>query len=298
VVGAAGAIRFAPATVHARQRATLSARMPASVIELPHREGDLVPAGALLMRLDDAALRASSSAAQAAARAADIELRRTESLLGRGAATQRELDDARARAAASGAAVEAARDELAYAVLRAPFAGRIVARSASLGDVVVPGRPLIELEGTTGLELRASLDSELTARLQTGQVLQALVDGQPQALPALVRVVVRSADPATHRFEIRADLPQAPGLRAGLFARLSLPSAASEERLLVATRALFRRGGLSGVFVVKESRARLRWVAAGAPEGDLTEIRAGLEAGERVALDPGPLTDGAAVQER
>jgi RND family efflux transporter MFP subunit len=299
VVGWTGPIQsFVPASVHARERATLSARIPASVIALPHREGELVAAGALLVRLDDGALRAALAAAEASARAAEVDLQRTESLLAKGAATARELDDARTRAAAARAAVEAARDELAYAALRAPFAGRIVARSASLGDVVVPGRPLIELEGATGLELRASLESARAATLQVGQTLSALVDGQPQALPAIVRVVVASADPATHRFEVRADLPQTAGLRAGLFARLSLPAPAAEDRLLAPTRAVFRRGGLYGVFVVKEGRARLRWVAAGAAEGDRTEIRAGLEAGERVALDPGPLTDGAPVQEK
>jgi len=49
---------------------------------------------------------------------------------------------------------------------------------------------------------------------------------------------------------------------------------------------------------VAEKRARLRWIAVGAPEGDKTEVRAGLEAGERVALEPQPLTDGVPVQEK
>lgn len=289
---------FAAASVHARQRATLSARIPASVIELPHREGDFVAAGALLVRLDERALRSAAIAAEAAAKAAEVDLERTESLLRKAAATPRELDDARARAAAARAAVEGAQDDLAYAVLRAPFAGRVVSRPANLGDVVAPGRSLIEIEGVAGLELRASLESDRAATLRPGQTLQALVDGQPRALPAIVRVVVTSADPATHRFDVRADLPSAPGLRAGLFARLALPAPSSEERLLVPSRAVFRRGGLFGVFVVAEKRARLRWIAVGAAEGDQTEVRAGLEAGERVALEPQPLKDGAPVREK
>jgi hypothetical protein len=51
------------------------------------------------------------------------------------------------------------------------------------------------------------------------------------------------------------------------------------------------------VFVVSEGRARLRWVAVGGSEGDRTEVRAGIEAGERVALDPSGLSDGVAVAE-
>jgi hypothetical protein len=113
-----------------------------------------------------------------------------------------------------------------------------------------------------------------------------------------VRVLVPAADPATHRFEVRAELEPGLGLRAGLFARLLLPPAADEQRLLVPTRALLRRGGLVGAFVVDAGRARLRWVAVGGAAGDATEVRAGLAAGEKVVLDPAGLGDGGAVEER
>jgi hypothetical protein len=51
------------------------------------------------------------------------------------------------------------------------------------------------------------------------------------------------------------------------------------------------------VFVVADGRARLRWVAVGETARGLTEVRAGIEAGERVALDPAALHDGVAVEE-
>jgi hypothetical protein len=92
-------------------------------------------------------------------------------------------------------------------------------------------------------------------------------------------------------------LPAAPGLRSGLFARLLVPSAAGAPRLLVPSSAVFQRGGLNGLFVVAERTARLRWVAIGATEGSSTEIRAGVDAGERVAVEPAGLVDGAPVAE-
>jgi hypothetical protein len=74
-------------------------------------------------------------------------------------------------------------------------------------------------------------------------------------------------------------------------------SPAGGARLVVPTTAVFQRGGLNGVFVIAEARARLRWVAVGATAGALTELRAGVEAGEHVALDPAGLVDGAPVTE-
>jgi membrane fusion protein (multidrug efflux system) len=229
--------------------------------------------------------------------AGEADLARTETLLGRSAATPREAEEARARAASTRSVVQAARDSLSYAVLRAPFAGQVAARSVHVGDIVSPGTPLIELEGTAGLELVATLDAEQSSRLRPNGRIVAHVDGQAEPIEATVRSLSAAGDATTHRFEMRADLPAVAGLRSGLFARLALPAPEGEARLLVPREAVFERGGLSGVFVVDHGRARLRWVAAGAGSGTLIEVRAGLEPGETVVLDHAGLMDGASVTE-
>ncbi len=292
--GEAGEVAV-PGLVQARQRAALSARMPASVTGLPYQEGQWVPAGAVVVRLDDAAVRAAVAAAEAGAEAAKADLERTKALLDKGAATPRELEQMTAAASAARAQLTAARDNLSYTALRAPFAGRVAARRVNLGDVVSPGMPLIEIQGEGGLELRATVESGIAATLRPGAKVKALVDGQPGPLTAAVTAIAPSGDPTTHRFELKADLPAAPGLSAGLFARLLVPGVAAEWHLTVPATALFERGGLTGVFVVHEGKARLRWVAASARDGG--EIRAGVEAGERVVLDPAGLADGTAVRE-
>ena len=287
----------APGVVRARQRAALAARIPASVVELPYREGERVAAGAVLARLDDAALRSAVAAAEAASAAAQADLGRIEGLLGKGAATPRESDDALTRAAAARAAWDGAKDHLAYAVLRAPFAGRVGARPVSVGDVVSPGTTLIELEGETGYEIVAAADAALARAIRPGAEVQAVVDGLAAPLEARVTAVSPAGDPATHRFELRADLPAAEGVRSGLFARLALGVSSETPRLIVPRSSLIERGGLTGVFVVADGRAWLRWVAIGATELDRAEVRAGVEAGERVAVDPSGLSDGVAVVE-
>jgi RND family efflux transporter MFP subunit len=286
----------APGVVQARQRASLAARVSGPVAELPYREGERVARGAVVARLDDAALQAALGAAEAAWQAADAERARVEALLGRGAATPREAEEARARAAGAQAAREAARDAVGYAVLRAPFDGTLASRSIHVGDVVSPGTPLVEIEGEGGLEVRATVDEALARLARPGLVLTARVDGQAAPLTATLRAVSPAGDPSTHRFEVRADLPASPGLRSGLFARLEFPAPGGEARLLVPESAVFARGGLSGVFVVADGRARLRWVAVGESAGGTTEVRAGVEVGERVATDPSGLADGTRVE--
>jgi RND family efflux transporter MFP subunit len=294
---AAGESATLPAVVEARQRASLSTRVPATVVELPYREGEGVAQGAVVVRLDDRALRAALAAAETSLKSAEADLLRAERLQQKGAATPREHEEAATRAEGARAQREAARDALSYAVLRAPFAGRIAARPASVGDVVSPGMALVEIEGGGGLEVRATVDAEGAALLRPGMAVKALVDGQPEPLVATVRTVSPAGDPTTHRFEVKADLPRAAGLRSGLFARLALPSAPGSPQLNVPATAVFARGGLTGVFVVEGGSARLRFVALGSREGAAVEVRAGLAAGEKVVLDPEGLVDGALVVE-
>ena len=286
-----------PATVAARQSATLASRIPAAVREIARREGERVATGAVVVRLDDGALRAGMAAAEAQDETAESDLARMQGLAKVGAATPREVEEASARAASARAMLSSARENLSYAVLRSPFSGVLAARRVEVGDVVSPGQPLVEIEGSGGLEIRATLSAEESLGLRPGAPVEARVDGIPGILTARVTALSPAGDPATHRFELRADLPAAGALRSGLFARLLLPAPSrQEESLTVPAAAVFERGGLTGVFVAAEDGkvARLRWIAVGAPAGDRVEVRAGLSAGERVVLAPGDdLTDGA-----
>ncbi len=56
--------------------------------------------------------------------------------------------------------------------------------------------------------------------------------------------------------------------------------------LVVPRQALVQRGEVSGVYVVRDGKVGLRQVRVGRIQGDLVEILAGLEPGERVAQDP------------
>ncbi|HSQ58892.1 MAG TPA: efflux RND transporter periplasmic adaptor subunit, partial [Acidobacteriota bacterium] len=64
----------------------------------------------------------------------------------------------------------------------------------------------------------------------------------------------------------------------------------------VPAAALVRRGSLAGVYVVREGRARLRWLRLGGTAGPDVVVLAGLDPGDSVALAPAELTDGRRVE--
>lgn len=293
----AGAVIEIPGTIESSRKALISSRMTASISSFSHREGDLVSAGAVLVQLDGEALAAGLAAAEASDLASARDLARAQALLAKGAATRVEVENAGTAAARTRSAVIAAQDALSHATIRAPFAGRIVRKIANAGDSVGPGTPVLEIEGDGGLEVAAAIEASLRDRLKVGQKLDIRIDGVPGSVQGVVRTLEPSADPSTHRFTVRISLRGAVGIRAGLFARIQVPASETERRILVPTEAVLRRGGLTGVYVIRDGHAWLRWIAPGETYGDALEARAGLDEGERVALDPSRLHDGALISE-
>lgn len=294
---ATGPSSSAPGLLAARDSAEIAARVSATVQEIAVREGQQVAAGQLLVLLDQREARAREAAAQANEKAARAEQERIEALVAKRAATDREREQAAAAAEGAKSAVAEARVAMAYLRVAAPFAGRVASVAVHRGDLVVPGEKLVVVESGGPLELQATLEASTASRFAEGQPVSARVDGIAGAISGRVRSLSPSGDPETHRFLMRAELPDISGLRAGLFATVEVPGGAGEATVAVPPESLFERGGLTGVFVVESGKANLRWIETGERVGRLVEVRAGLNGGERVVLSPGGLADGASVEE-
>ena len=143
------------------------------------RTGDHVRAGQVLARLESQAADQGvvASGAQARAAAAQLEVARREvlrkrQLFARNYISQAALDQAeavyraaRAQVSALSAQTGAARSQAGFFVLRAPFDGVVSARSAELGDMAMPGRPLMTLYDPTALRVTAAVPASV---LETG----------------------------------------------------------------------------------------------------------------------------------
>jgi RND family efflux transporter MFP subunit len=286
--------------IEAVQQSTVSAQTSGTVVELPFDVDDVVDAGELIVRLDDSEQRARFNQAEAArveaASSVDDAQRqfdRIESLLERGVATQAEFDNARnalaaarARLTRAEAAATEAQEQLEYTRITAPYSGIVTERHVELGEAVSAGAPL--LSGFSLEELRVVVSipqqyAELARRERRAEVTlddgRVLSTGQMTFFPY--------ADPSTHSFRLRMNLEEPDGsLFPGMLVRVNVP-AAEREALLIPESSLLRRGELRAVYVLDEQdRPRLRQVRIGSRSGGQLEVLAGLDDGERIALDP------------
>ncbi|HEX8956206.1 MAG TPA: efflux RND transporter periplasmic adaptor subunit [Burkholderiaceae bacterium] len=296
----------AEGSVEAVRRVDVAPQVSGRVVALPVKAGDMLKAGQLLARIDARAAQetaaagmAQAEAARAALHVAQKEYERQRQLLEKQYISQAAFDRAEAqyKAALAGAnaqlaAANAARTQSAFFELNAPFAGIVADVPASVGDMAMPGHPLLTFYDPAALRVSAHVPEAAAAALKAGTPVRVEFPGLQgaQRMQDIARwSLLPAADPASHTVELRIDLPEHfAGATPGAFARVWLPGAKSEQaHLYVPTQALFRRAEMTAAYVVDDKgRVQLRLVRAGHEAGGETEVLAGLAAGEHVALDP------------
>jgi RND family efflux transporter MFP subunit len=285
-------------TVQAKLHATIEAKVPGRIETLPVVLGQSVKAGALLVQLDVREIQAKLDQASAGFKQAERDYQRASALLAQQAMTQAEYDAAQARYQVAKAAVAEAESMLAYARVAAPFDGVITRKQADVGDMAMPGKPLLEMEDPSALRFVADVPDAIGDRVQAGAHLKVKVGSAGQAIDGQVTEIAPAANPVNRTLQVKLDLPAAPGLRSGQFGRLAVPLAEAAS-IQVPASAVLRRGQMELVFVVTDNVARLRLVRTGKRSGDRVELLSGVSPGDRIVTeDAAQLIDGQPVEVR
>ncbi len=301
-------------TLEPYNRAEVSTRIMGNVQQVLVDEGDRVRRGQTLVRLEMQAVSGQIEQSEAMLAAAKAQLENAEAYYNRiknlyedKSATRQALDNARsqyegalAQVRAAGGGIAAARSNLDYSVLTAPFDGYVTGRSVDRGDMAAPGMPIVVIERQDSLKIVATLNEQQFGRVSAGDSAWVETDmAGPGRRLARVESVTPAADPRTRSFRVKLVLDNSDGaLKSGLFARVHFATGAG-QLIAVPQEAVVRRGQLTGLYTLDSSGlTRLRWVRLGKTSGEMVEILSGLSAGESVVLaGQQPVTEGLSVQE-
>jgi len=325
--------------VVAQRKAAVASKATGRLEWLGVAEGSRVRRGEVIARLESSDVSAARDQAAAALKVAqaNVEQGRVEALDARRAlARASELlerrfvsesvhDQAQARVdkAAAGvrsqeasvavarANLRAAEVSLEQTLIRAPFDGVVLTKSADVGDVVTPFSSAMDAKGAvvtmadmTTLEVEADVSESNLARVRPGQPVEIQLDALPdRRFRGVVARTVPTVDraKATVMTKIRfvdIDARVLPEMSAkAIFLEREVSEAERAPRTAVQAAALTKRAGADVAFVVVDGRARVRPVRTGVAMADLVEVVTGLSPGDKVVLRPGPrLVDGAAVR--
>jgi RND family efflux transporter MFP subunit len=339
---APGAVLQATGYVTARREATVSAQITGTLTDVEIEEGEHVAEGQVLAHLEDTAQRAGLALAEAqlaSARAsvgqfqAELaqsrrDLARQQDLVKRKLVSRQAEEQAQTQVATlqsqltaqqrqvdlAAAQVKGAKVQLDYTVVRAPFAGVVIAKAAQVGEIVSPlsagggftRTGIGTIVDMDSLEIEVDVNEAYIHRVHAGQRAEAVLDAYPDwTIPAHVIAIIPTADRSKATVKVRVALDHRDarvlpdmGVRVSFLeqAPQAAAAAAPPRGVLVPATAVVTRGKQSIVYAVEGDRARARAVRPGATRGDLRLVE-GLAAGTRVvAKPPDGLADGTRVE--
>jgi RND family efflux transporter MFP subunit len=338
-----GAVLNSSGYVTARRQATVSSKITGRVAEVLIEEGMVVEEGQVLARLDDANIRTvyrlalaqldsagrSLDETQALLDEAWLNLERSERLVSQKLASQAELDRARALAGSlearlrrNRADVEVAdrqvdihRQQLEDTIIRAPFAGVVVAKNAQPGEMVSPVSAgggftrtgIGTIVDMSSLEIEIDVNEAYINRVRSGQRAVATLDAYPDwRIPAHVIAIIPTADRQRATVEVRVGFDELderilPDMGVKVAFQEDAPPQQARERtgVLVPAAAVRSANGRNVLFVVRDGRAERRALPVSEFNNATILVESGLAAGERVVVDSSmDLVDGAAVREK
>ena len=262
--------------------------------------GDVVKRGQTLatfapdtMQADLLQSRAAVAEAEATLADAHANAERAKTLQTTGALSEATINQyltaertARARLDAQRAAAQMRQLKLTQTAVLAPDNGVISARSATVGAVLPVGQELFRMIRQGRLEWRAEVASSDMALIKPGvRVTVTPAGGAP--IEGVVRMVAPTVDPQTRNGIVYVDLPAAPSVRAGMFARGEF-EIGSSSALTLPQSAVQLRDGFSYVFKVgADSKVTQTKIEIGRRSGDRVEVLSGLAADTRVVVTGG-----------
>ena len=279
-------------TVRTRLHATVEAKVAGRIESLGVAPGQTVRQGQLLATLDARETQARLDSAKAVLDQAARDLERVGRLLKDGAATPSELEAVQSRHRMALAAVSEMETILGHARVVAPFDGVITRKAVDIGDLANPGRPLVEIEDPTHLRFEADVPEALIDEISSGARLPVRIASRKDSIEGVVVEMAPVAEAVSRTYRVTLDLPVVPGLRAGQFGRVAVPTGQATVPH-VPSSAVFQRGQLEYVVVAVAGRAQLRLVRTGKRMAADAEVISGLEVGEMVVvLEPDRVREG------
>jgi HlyD family secretion protein len=282
------------------------------ITTLKWQVGDTVNRGALIAELEDAELRQQVNRARAALevtraslaqRQAELEnakadIRRAQNLHEQKLIARQEFESrqtafrvveaqvqfTRAQERQAQAELNELQIRLAQSKIYAPMAGVIARRYVDVGALVNPSNPIVNLVNLSTMVTMANVPEREIGKLRVGTRALVHVDAfGEQRFTGRIARIAPVLDPATRTATVEVEIPNPTGgLKAEMFARVTLDLATQRQAVLIPREALVYRGQQAGVYVMQDQRPIFRTIETGLTRGDDVEVLANLQPGATI----------------
>lgn len=292
--------------VHPFANVTLYAKIAGYLGSVRVDKGDHVRAGQIVAHIVSPELSQQLVAARADAANKRRQARRMQVLGRPGVVSTQDVETASSGAEVADAVEASLRDQDAYRILRAPFAGTVTERFADPGALIQSATggqsgalPVVTIADTSRLRIYVYLDQSTAPFVKVGDPVTVRVPERPGwSREGKVARIAGELTARTRTMLTEVDLDNGDGkILPGSFVQAEI-AVTVDSRVEIPAEALVVRSGVPSVGVVgPDNRLHFRPVELAEDDGEHARLVRGLEGGELVALNVGSsLDDGALVR--
>lgn len=235
----------------AQIRAEISGQVRAVLFE----EGQVVTKDQVLLRIDDAELRAQLAQAEARFKLTELNLKRSEDLTQARSMSQAEADRVSSEHASAQAELQLLQVRLAKMEIKAPFAGIAGARTVSPGDYVTASTSITTIDDLSRLKVDFQVPERFVERVKPGSKFTLRAKTPMGDVRAGGEVYFTSSiiERASRSSQVKGWLAEEiTGLKPGMFANIDIILQVRRGTLTVPEGAILAKPGGTYVIAVRE----------------------------------------------
>lgn len=281
-------------SLQASQATDLATEVSGLITQIHFKSGEHVKAGSVLLKLNDAPLKAQLAQLKAAVVVAQQNLNRDRAQRRINAVSQSVVDNDVATLKGAQAQVKQQEALIDQKTLKAPFTGKLGIRKVDLGEYLPAGTTVVTLQKLDPMYLDFTMPQTQLALIEVGKKIAIKTDAVPgKTFEGKITAIEPQVNTSTRNITVRAQIANPDGLLLpGLFATAEVDQGDEKQYLTLPNTAIAYNPYGSTVFIVKDNgkddkgkpklTVEQRVVTTGPTRGDQVAVLSGLKAGETV----------------
>lgn len=191
--------------------------------------------------------------------------------------------------------VALAKQQLADTFVYSPLDGVVQEKRASVGEYLAAGAPVVDVVRIDPLRLRVDVPERESHAIKMGQTVRVTVEGDPDSYLGFIKRLSPTISEQNRVLSVEADVRNSGRLRPGAFVKAEIVTNQTNTAVTVPPGALVTFAGIDKVIIIEGGKALEKPVTVGRRGTDWVEIKAGVNVGQMVIVDPVNLQSGQSV---
>ena len=271
-----------PATLKAKNEASVNANSSAMVKTVNVRVGDRVVKGQVLASLDGDLAAKAFQKAKVNYLNSDKTYGRVKYLFQEGAISQSDYDSAKLLYDVALEDYNLAKLNMSYSNITAPMSGVISERNIEVGQTAAPGQPAFSIVDLSNLIAESGVSEAYISKLQYGQSANVILPSG-ERYEGKIDTISPVVTPDAGSYPVSVSISNQNGnLKADMFVSIEIIFGTNKGSMALSNTSIINEDGQYFVFVDNKGKAEKRKIKTGIKDEKYTEILEGINVKERV----------------